>query len=321
MDIKNCRLLVTPTTYGKYDSRLKSKLKDQVGEVIYSTTGKPLTSVEVAHLLPGMDGYIAGLDTINSQALETADRLRVISRYGVGVDSVDLQACKDKNIIVTNTPGANTVSVAELSLGMILALARQLPVAMEATRRGQWPRLDGLSLVGKTIAIIGLGAIGKQLVRRLSGFDCHIVAYDPIPDHKYAQENQVQLLSMDEALPQADFVSLHVPLLPETRGLVNEAFITRMKKGSFLVNTSRGELLDEEVVFRALIDEHLSGAALDVFTKEPPGSDNPLLSLPQVIPTPHMGAHTDGAVNAMGWMSLEDCLAVLRGEEPLYRVI
>ena len=321
MDLKNYRLLVTPTTYGKYDLRLKSKLENLVGEVIYSTTGKPLTSVEVARLLPGIDGYIAGLDVINRQALETADHLRVIARYGVGVDSVDLEACKEKNIVVTNTPGANTVSVAELSLAMILALARQLPVAIEATRQGQWPRLDGLSLVGKTIAIIGLGAIGKQLVRRLAGFDCHVVAYDPIPDIKFAGENQVQLLSMDDALQQADFVSLHVPLLPETRGLVNKVFITRMKKGSFLVNTSRGELLDEEVVLGALREGHLRGAALDVFAKEPPSSENPLLALPQVIPTPHMGAHTDGAVNAMGWMSLEDCLAVLRGEKPLYRVI
>ncbi|MGZ9164285.1 MAG: NAD(P)-dependent oxidoreductase, partial [Anaerolineales bacterium] len=159
MNLKECRLLVTPTSYGKNDARLKTELEAQVGEVLYNPTGKPLTSAEVAQLLPGIDGYIAGLDGIDAAALKMADQLKVIARYGVGVDNVDLAAAREKGIIVTNTPGANSVSVAELALGLILALARQIPEAVEAVHQGKWPRYSGISLEGKTIGILGLGAI------------------------------------------------------------------------------------------------------------------------------------------------------------------
>jgi D-3-phosphoglycerate dehydrogenase len=320
MNLKDCRLLVTPTSYGKNDPRLKTELEAQVGEVIYNPTGKPLTSAEVANLLPGIDGYIAGLDGIDANALKSADRLKVISRYGVGVDSVDLAAAREKGIIVTNTPGANSVSVAELALGLMLALARQIPEAVEAVHQGKWPRYSGVSLEGKTVGILGLGAIGKQLARRLAGFDCKITAYDPFADVTFAKDNHIELGTMDEVIKQADFVSLHLPLLPETRGIVNENFLGKMKKGSFLINTSRGEAIDEDALLKALQSGHLKGAGLDAFAVEPPEPKNPLLALPQVIATPHLGAQTDGATSNMGWFAMKDCLAVLKGEKPTYQV-
>ena len=321
MDLKECRLLVTPTSYGKNDSRLKTELEALVGEVIYNPTGKPLSSAEVAKLLPGIDGYIAGLDCIDADALQTADRLKVISRYGVGFDNVDLTAARKKGIVVTNTPGANSVSVAELALGLMLALARQIPEAVEAVHQGKWPRYSGVSLEGKTIGILGLGAIGKQLARRLSGFDCNILAFDPCVDTDFAKENSIELGTMDQVIERADFISLHLPLLPETRGIVNDTFLGKMKKGSFLINTSRGEVIDEAALLKALQSGHLKGAGLDAFSIEPPDPKNPLLSLPQVISTPHLGAQTDGATSNMGWFAMKDCLAVLRNEEPVYRVI
>lgn len=321
MNLKNCRLLVTPTSYGKNDSRLKTELEAQVGEVLYNPKGRPLTSAEVASLLPGVDGYIAGLDGIDANALQSADRLKVISRYGVGVDNVDLTFAREKGIMVTNTPGANSVSVAELALGLMLALARQIPESNEAVQQGKWPRYSGVSLEGKTVGILGLGTIGKQLARRLSGFDCRIVAYDPFADSVFARENHIELASMDEVITQADFLSLHLPLLPETRGIVNDSFLSRMKKGSFLINTSRGEAIDEGALLKALECSHLKGAGLDAFIVEPPDPKNPLLSLPQVIATPHLGAQTDGATSNMGWFAMRDCLAVLKGERPVYPVI
>jgi len=321
MDLKLCRVLVTSTSYGKNDPRLKSELERQVGQVIYNPTGKPLSSREVAGLLPGVDGYIAGLDVIDRSALQAADSLKVIARYGVGVDSVDLKAAKEKNIVVTNTPGANSASVAELTLGLMLVLARQLSEAISAARRGQFPRLTGMSLEGKTVGLIGLGAIGKAVARRLVGFDCHVVAYEPVPDQDFARQNHVELVDLIELLPKADFVSLHLPLTPETRGMVNAAFIGRMKDGAYLINTARGELVDEEALLDGLKSGHLRGAALDAFANEPPDPSHPLLALSQVIASPHLGAQTDGATNAMGWMSLEDCLAVLRGDEPAHPVI
>jgi D-3-phosphoglycerate dehydrogenase len=320
MNLKDCRLLVTPTSYGKNDPRLKTQLEAQVGEVIYNPTGKPLTSTEVAKLLPGIDGYIAGLDAIDAQALQAAERLKVIARYGVGVDNVDLAAAREKGIVVTNTPGANSVSVAELALGLMLALARQIPEAVEAVHQGKWPRYSGISLEGKIIGILGLGAIGKQLARRLAGFDCKILAYDPFADATFAASNSIELVPLDKVIQEADFISLHLPLLPETRALVNEAFLNRMKKGSFLINTSRGEVVDEAALLEALQSGHLKGAGLDAFTVEPPAAGNPLLALPQVIATPHLGAQTDGATSNMGWFAMRDCLAVLNGEEPAYKV-
>jgi len=320
MNLKECRLLVTPTSYGKNDSRLKTELEAQVGEVIYNPTGKPLTSDEVAKLLPGIDGYIAGLDGIDANAMKTADRLKVIARYGVGVDNVDLNVAREKGIVVTNTPGANSASVAELALGLMLALARQIPEAVEAVHQGKWPRYSGISLEGKTIGILGLGAIGKQLARRLAGFDCRIVAFDPFADVSFANGNHVELTTMDEVIEQADFLSLHLPLLPETRGMVNDSFWHKMKKGSFLINTSRGEAVDEGALLRALQSGHLKGAGLDAFTVEPPDPKNPLLVLPQVIATPHLGAQTDGATSNMGWLAMKDCLAVLKNDTPSFRV-
>jgi D-3-phosphoglycerate dehydrogenase len=320
MDIKQARLLVTPTSYGKNDPRLKSELEALVGEVVYNPTGKPLSSAEVAALLPGVDGYIAGLDVIDHSALEKADHLKVICRYGVGVDNVDLAAAKERGIVVTNTPGANSVSVAELALSLILALARQIPEAVQAVHEGKWPRLSGISLENKTIGILGLGAIGKQLSRRLNGFDCRILAYDPFADKEFAAAHHVAITSIDEVTAEADFLSLHLPLLPETRGMVNDAFLAKMKKGAYLVNTSRGELVDEAALLEALQSGHIKGVGLDAFAIEPPDPSNPLLQLPQVVATPHLGAQTDGATSNMGWFAMKDCLAVLRGEQPRYRV-
>lgn len=320
MELKHCRVLVTPTSYGRNDPRLKTELERQVGEVVYNTTGKPLASGDVARLLPGVDGYIAGLDDIDRSALQSADRLRVISRYGVGVDQIDLRAAAEKGIVVTNTPGANSVSVAELALGLLLALARQIPEANVAVHQGRFPRLAGVSLEGKTVGILGLGTIGKLFARRLAGFDCRILAYDPLPDTAFASKENVELCSLSEIQAQADFISLHLPLLPETRGLVDAAFLNRVKRGAFLINTSRGEVVDENALLEALRSGQLRGAALDAFKTEPPDPSHPLLALPQVIATPHIGAQTDGATSSMGWWALADLLAVLDGKAPRFLV-
>ena len=321
MDLKKCRLLVTPTSYGKNDPRLKTELEAVVGEVIYASTGKPLSSADLARLLPGIDGYIAGLDTIDKEALSTADKLQVIARYGVGYDNVDLAVARTKNIVVTNTPGANAASVAELALGLMLALARQIPTAAEAVRQGKYPRLNGVSLEGKTIGIVGLGSIGKKLALRLAGFECRIISFDPYADQKFACEHNISLVSLDELLPEADFLSLHLPLISETKGFVNKEFLSKVKKGAFLVNTARGEIIDEEALLEALENGTIRGVAMDAFAQEPVDPKNPLLFMSQVIGTPHLGAQTDGATNTMGWMAFEECLAVLSGKEPQYRIV
>ncbi len=319
-DLKRCTVLATPTSFGRHDPGLKERLEASVGRVIYNPKGRPLSAEELGPLLGEADGYIAGLDEISRGAIEAAPRLRVIARYGVGVDNVDLAAAAERGIVVTNTPAANSTSVAELALGLMLSLARHIPAACEAMRRGEWPRLDGVALCGKTIGLIGLGAIGKKVARRLEGFECTVLAYDPAPDLDFAARHSVQIRPLDEVLACADCISLHLPATPQTRHLVDAGFLARMKPGSYLINTARGELVDEAALYAALASGRLRGAGLDAFAAEPPGADNPLLQLPQVIATPHTGAHTDDAVRAMGEGAVADCLAVLRGEEPAYRV-
>ena len=318
-DLASCRVLVTPRSYGSHDVRLKTELEETVGEVIYNPFGRSLASPEVRDLLPGCDGYIAGLDVIDRGALAAADRLRVVARYGVGVDRVDLGAARERTVVVTNTPGANSTSVAELAIGLMLSLARMIPQANEETRAGKVARMTGVSLDGKVVGLLGLGAIGSRVASRLQGFDCTVLAHDPAVDSARAEEVGAVLCSPGEVTARSDFLSLHVPLTVETRGMVDDGFLAAMKLGAFLINTARGELVDDEALLGALQRGRLRGAALDTF-EAPPAKENPLLGLPQVIVTPHMGAHTDAAINGMGWGALRNCLAVLRGEEPPDRV-
>lgn len=320
-DLKACRVLVTPRSYARDDSALRSHLEGAVGEVVYSGAGRSLTSEELLPLIADVDGCIAGLDAITRDVIRAAERLKVIARYGVGVDNVDLDAARERGIVVTNTPGANSASVAELTIGLLFALLRAIPEAAAATHAGEWPRLSGFTLEGKVVGLIGFGAIGKDVARRLGGFQCTLLACDPAPDHAQAEALGVQIRPHDAIIREADILSLHLPLLPKTREMVNADFLAQMKPGAFLINTARGELVDENALHAALASGRLRGAALDVFSQEPPGGQNPLLALPQVIATPHIGSHTDGATNAMGWMALRDCLAVLRGEEPAHRVV
>lgn len=317
----DCRILVTPTSYGKYDASLKSELESRVKEVIYNDTGKPLSSDQVARLIPGIDGYIAGLDQIDHVALENAKDLKVISRYGVGIDQIDIKKAKEMRIVVTNTPGANSQSVAELTVGLILSLARQIPLGNEGIRKGKWPRLQGYSLKGKIVGVVGFGAIGELVTKFLQPFGCQILVYDPHVSKESIEAKSAIAVDMQTIKKESDFISLHIPLVKETKNLIDKCFMMEMKTGAFIINTSRGGIINEDDLYDVLINEHLGGAALDVYTDEPPLFEKPLFSLPQIIFTPHTGAHTDDAMNRMGWCAFDDCLRVLKGETPLFRVI
>jgi phosphoglycerate dehydrogenase-like enzyme len=316
MELKDAHLLVTPTSFGRQDPQLRKHLEATTGSVQYNPFDRPMKAAELIEVIPGIDGYIAGLDEINRSVLQAANRLRAIARDSVGVSNIDLAEAKKKRIIVTGTIGANSASVAELTIAFILNLARSIFDAHFATRSGGWPRISGLSLENKVVGLIGFGAIGKEVSKRLQPFDCRILAYDPAPDEIKAETLRVRLCTLDELIQQADFVSLHAVLTEETRGMVDKAFLAAMKPGAFLINTARGEMIHDEALLDALNRGHLAGAALDVYTDEPPGEDNPLISHPHILCTPHMGSHTNAAMNVMGWMAPKDCLAALKGEQP-----
>ncbi len=320
MDLRTCRVLVTPTTFGMQDPSLRSRLEQAVGEVRYSPVKRPLTAPELTRLVKGIDGWIAGLDEIDASVVAAADRLKVIARYGVGFDRVDVAAATRRGIVVANTPGANSAAVAELTIGLMLALGRRICPSNQAVRSGQWPRISGVGLMRKTVGLVGFGSIGRETARRLAVFGCRVLVADPYVSPEAVSDCGAGSVPLDQLLPASDFVCLHAAVTPATAGMVNDSFLHKMKPGAFLVNTARGELIDETALRQSLESGRLAGAALDCFQKEPPESDHPLLQLPQVIATPHTGAHTDEAVNAMGRMALDACLAVLREERPAHVV-
>jgi len=238
---------------------------------------------------------------VDDALMASAPKLRVIGRAGVGVDNIDAEAATRRGIVVMNTPGANAIAVAELTLGMMLALARQLPKANSTMHSGKWEKksLQGVELRGKKLGVLGLGRIGLEVTRRARSFGMEVIGHDPFVSASIARENAIQLVSTDELFQQADYLTLHVGLTPQTTGIINEETIAKMKKGVRIVNCARGELIVEEALADALKSGQVGGAALDVFHQEPL-KDSPFFSLDNVILTPHIAGSTAEAQEAVG---------------------
>lgn len=242
---------------------------------------------------------------IDEEALTHAPKLKVVARAGVGLDNVDIKAATTAGVMVVNAPTSNIVSAAELTVGHILSLARRIPAAHASLAAGQWKRssFTGAELFEKTVGIVGLGRIGALVAARLAAFDMRVVAYDPYVTSARAQQLGVQLLSLDELVAEADFLTIHMPKTPETTGMIGAEQFAAMKPTAFVVNVARGGLIDEEALHEALVAGEIAGAGLDVFTTEPPaegGSARALLDLPNVVVTPHLGASTEEAQEKAG---------------------
>jgi D-3-phosphoglycerate dehydrogenase / 2-oxoglutarate reductase len=313
------KILVTTRSFRKIDGRHKDILREAGYDLIDSPYDRPLTGLELGQLLAdsAIVGAILGVDDVTGEALQAAsDSLRVISRYGVGVDRVDLLAATGRGIVVTITPGANAVAVAELTLAMVLALARNLTQQDRLARSDDWRVLSGAEITDSTLGLIGLGRIGIEVARRAAGMGMRLIYHDPVPPPPdVAEELKLAYVPLDDLLADSDFVSLHLPLLPETRHLIDRAALERMKPTAYLINTARGGLVDEAALHDALAAGHLAGAAADVFAQEPP-QGNPLLKLDNFIATSHIGSATRQTTLRMGLMAAENALAVLRGERP-----
>jgi D-3-phosphoglycerate dehydrogenase / 2-oxoglutarate reductase len=255
--------------------------------------------------------------TVTAEVLRNAGKLRAIGRAGIGVDNIDVPAATQKGIVVMNTPGGNNVTTAEHAITMMLALARWIPQADASIHGGKWERtkFTGTEVCNKTLGVVGLGNIGTIVAERAQGLRMRVVAYDPFITPEAAAKLKVELLTLDELYARADFVTLHVPLTPDTRGLVGAAAIAKMKKGVRIVNCARGGIVDEHALAAAIVSGQVGGAALDVFAEEPPPKDHPLLKLPQVIATPHLGAATSEAqVNVAIAIAEQIANFLLRGE-------
>ena len=240
---------------------------------------------------------------VTAKALAAATRLKVIGRAGVGVDNVNVEAATERGIVVMNTPGGNTISTAEQTFSLILSLARKIPQAHASMVAGKWDKksFEGTELCGKTLGVIGMGRIGGEVARRAIAFGMNVVAYDPYLVASRARSLQVELADdLGSLLGRADFITVHMHLTAETKGILNAASIAKCKKGVRIINCARGGLVDEAALLEALKSGHVAGAALDVFEKEPPADDLPFRALPNVVLTPHLGASTAEAQESVG---------------------
>jgi D-3-phosphoglycerate dehydrogenase / 2-oxoglutarate reductase len=299
-------VLVTARSFMARDA-----LEGAVRTVRYNDLGRPLAAAELRQRLDGVDGVLAGLDEIDASVLATPG-LRVVARHGVGVDRVDLGAAERHGVTITNTPGANAAAVAELTLALMLLLCRPVRQAEGAVRVGEWPALSGSELGSRTVGLLGAGHVGSRVARALEGLGCTVLVHDP------ALQDSVPL---DELLPRADILTLHAPLTTQTRGMVGDELLARLPEGALLVNTARGELVDEAALVRALDAGRLAGAALDALADEPPPPGHPLVGRDDVIVTSHIGGQTAEARERMGRAAMEDLLAVLGGRRPRFPVV
>jgi D-3-phosphoglycerate dehydrogenase / 2-oxoglutarate reductase len=253
---------------------------------------------ELKKIIGKYEGLVIRSGTkVTADLLSAAGSLKIIGRAGIGVDNVDVEAASKRGVIVSNTPGGNNVTTGEHAISMMLACARDIPQANATLRAGQWKRNDfiGVEVTGKTLGVIGLGNIGAIVADRARGLRMNVIGYDPFVTPEAAARLGIDCVSLDEIYARADFISIHTPLTNDTRGLIGEAAIAKMKKGVRIVNCARGGIVDEAALLAALNSGQVAGAALDVFASEPPAKDDPLVAHPKVVSTPHLGASTGEA--------------------------
>ncbi|MDR1660253.1 MAG: phosphoglycerate dehydrogenase [Desulfovibrio sp.] len=301
------KILVTPRSFGKTNPALFERLRAAGLEVVRNDTGGILTAAQMREKISQCAGVILGVDPLNAEVLAAAPFLRAVSRYGVGLDNVDLAACGTRGIAVSRTVGANSNAVADYAFSLMLAVARRTTLIDRRCREKDWGKITGIDLYGKTLGIIGFGAVGKCVARRARGFSMRVLAHDPVFDAPAAAGLGAESADADTICREADFITLHTTLNNATRNLVNARRLAMMKPAAVLVNTARGGLVDEAALLAALREGRIYGAGLDVFEKEPP-LDQGWYNLDNVVLGSHCAASTNGATETMGTMAVDNLL-------------
>ncbi|NDJ60220.1 MAG: phosphoglycerate dehydrogenase [Chloroflexi bacterium] len=310
------KILVTTRSFRKLDGPHQQILRDAGYEIVNSPYARRATADELAELVGDVEAVIMGLDECTAPVIAHAEKLKVISRYGIGIDNVDLSAATAAGIVVTNTPGANALAVAEHTFALMLAIARSVPLQDRHVHADDFAPISGVELYESTLGLIGMGRIGREVALRAAAFGMRILYYDPFPPpDDLLTQTGAESREVRDLLAESDFVSLHAPLTDESHHLINAATMAVMKPTAYLINTARGGLVDEAALYTALRDGQIAGAAFDVFAEEPP-TGNPLLTLDNFIATPHSGSATRQTTLRMGLMAAQNALMVLRGERP-----
>jgi len=282
---------------------------------------EPIPRETLLEWVRGVDGlYCLLTDHVDAELLDAAgDSLRVVSTMSVGYDHVDVEACRERGIAVGNTPGVLTDTTADLAVALLLATARRLPEAINAVKEGAWPPwqpewMTGRDVFGSTVGVVGLGRIGAAFAKRLSGFDCRILYTGPKPKPDVAEPLGADFVDMDTLLAESDFISIHAPYNEETHHLFDAAAFGKMKPTAVLINTSRGGTVDQDALYRALVDGEIGAAGLDVTTPEPLPADHELLTLPNCVILPHIGSASIATRTKMALMAADNLIAGVRGE-------
>jgi D-3-phosphoglycerate dehydrogenase len=304
------KILISPTTFGECGPEPLALLQQHGLSIVQNTLGRRLTEAEVIEL--GLDciGMIAGVEPLNSHVLEHLPQLKCIVRCGVGMENVDLQAAERMGITVRNTPDGPTRAVAEFTLGLMLSLLRKIPQANENFHKGLWKKETGLLLHQKTVGIVGLGRIGRMVTDLLEPFGCRLIGYDPFPDQAWLKAHSISLCSFEQLLKDSDLITLHAAHPADAAPLLAVKEFKWIHQGAWILNLSRGNLIDESALYESLLSGHLAGAALDVFTQEP--YQGPFTKLPNVIGTPHLGSYAKEAKLAMEIESVRQLIDVLK---------
>jgi D-3-phosphoglycerate dehydrogenase len=282
----------------------------------------PLNEADTLALVGDVDGYICGDDAITRKVLEKArPKLKVISKYGIGVDKIDVKSCTEFGIPLLFTPGVNHTTVAEHNFLLLLALEKNFLFHTDSTRSGGWKRKTGHELLEKTIGIVGLGRIGKEVAIRARAFGMNVIGFDVYWDEKFAKDYSVKrAATLDDIFAASDYISLHTNLNPETRGMINAAAFAKMKKGVLILNCARGEVVNTDDMVTALKSGQVGGYGTDVLDHEPPAADHPLLKLPNVVCTPHIASRTYESVVRQATCAVKNLILAMNGEKPIAQV-
>jgi D-3-phosphoglycerate dehydrogenase len=303
------KVMVTPRSFGKSSRAPLEMLEDRQCDVMLNPYGRILSKQEMIELIPEADAVIVGVDPLDEEVLKHARKLKVISKYGVGTDNIALSFAGQRGIKVTVTAGANTEAVADYAMALMLSCARKVIRIDQGCRQLDWTKITTVDVFGKTLGLMGLGAIGKGVAARAKGFNLKVLAYDVFQDEAYAAEHGIEYVPLDDLLQQSDFISLHLPLTEQTRQMISYPQFEQMKKTAVIVNTARGGVIDEKALLWALRENRIWGAGIDVFEQEPP-ADRELLELDNIVIGSHCAASTFQAIENMGIMAAAN---VLRG--------
>ena len=315
---KNKKIFIATYPFGQCGDKPIKLLEETGWEIKHNPLGRRLKENEVKNMIRYCDGVIAGTEPYTKETIEKCKKLKIISRVGVGLDNVDFDACLEQNVILTYTPEAPADGVADLTISQIINLLRGVRISDNLIRKGQWKRTLGKLVKEVKIGVLGVGRIGKRVIKRLIPFEPQIYACDINPDYDFGSNNGIKWVNKNELFKICDIITIHIPMNDKNRHCVGHTELGSMKQGSFIINTSRGHVIDEKALVSLLYNNYLGGAALDVFENEPDVGSLPTFD--NVILTAHIGASAHESRYLMELGAVEDCIRVLCGKRPLNKV-